>query len=56
VIKDHLAHGDFRRWIEDVFGDCELSRAILRFERRDVSGARDGLRRAIADRYGEISA
>jgi hypothetical protein len=46
VIKDHLARGDFRRWIEDVFGDRELSGAILRLERGDVSSAGDGLRRA----------
>jgi hydroxymethylpyrimidine pyrophosphatase-like HAD family hydrolase len=52
VILGHLAHGDFRRWIEDVFGDHELGEVILRLEREDVSSAREPLRRAIADRYG----
>jgi hypothetical protein len=56
VIKGHLARGDFRRWIEDVFGDHELGAAILRLEQGNVSSVRDALRRAIADRYGGISA
>jgi hypothetical protein len=51
VVQGHLARGDFRRWIEDVFGDHELGRAILHLERGDVSRVRDDLRRAIADRY-----
>jgi hypothetical protein len=52
VIQGHLARGDFRRWIEDVFGDRELGGAIRRLEGGDVSSVRDALRRAIADRYG----
>lgn len=56
VVQGHLARGDFRRWIEDVFGDHELGGAILRFEQEgDVSSPRDALRRAIADRYGGSS-
>jgi hypothetical protein len=56
VIQGHLARGDFRRWIEDVFGDHELGEVILQLERGDVSSAREPLRRAIADRYGGGSA
>lgn len=52
VVASHLARGDFRRWIEDVFGDSELGSAILGLERGEASNARDALRHAIADRYG----
>jgi hypothetical protein len=55
VVQGHLARGDFRRWIEGVFGDTELGAAILRLERGDPSNVRDALRRTIADRYGESS-
>ena len=53
VVQAHLARGDFRRWIEDVFGDGELGGAIGRVEQEDVSSARHSLSRPIADRYGE---
>ena len=53
VVHDHLARGDFRRWIEDVFGDRDLGRAILHVERGKIANARDELRRAIAERYGD---
>ena len=53
VVRGHLARGDFRHWIEDVFGDRELGAAILHLEQGDVSNGRDALQRAIADRYGE---
>jgi hypothetical protein len=55
VVQGHLARGDFRRWIEEVFGDRELGAAILHLERGDVSNARDTLVRVIADRYGGSS-
>ena len=55
VVQGHLARGDFRRWIEDVFGDRELGGAIQHLEGGDVSNVRDALRRAIADRYGRRS-
>jgi len=55
VVQGHLTRGDFRRWIEDVFGDGELGGAILRLERGDAASVRDALRRAIADRYGGSS-
>ena len=42
---------DFRRWIEDVFGDSELGAAILDLERRDISNVREALARVIAERY-----
>jgi len=50
-VEGHLARGDFRRWIEDVFGDSELGAAILDLERRDVSNVREALARVIAVRY-----
>jgi hydroxymethylpyrimidine pyrophosphatase-like HAD family hydrolase len=52
VVQGHLARGDFRRWIEEVFGDRELGAAILHLERGDVSNVRDTLVRVVADRYG----
>lgn len=55
VVQGHLARGDFRRWIEDVFGDSELGGAIRHLERGDVSSVRDALQRAITDRYGRSS-
>ena len=51
VVSGHLQRGDFRRWIEDVFGDRELGESIRPLEAGHVANARDGLRRAIADRY-----
>lgn len=56
VIRGHLIRGDFRRWIEDVFGDSELGDAILRLEQGDTSSVREALLRTIADRYGGSSA
>ena len=55
VVQGHLARGDFRRWVEGVFGDRELGAAIQHLEQGEVSKVRDALRRAIADRYGESS-
>ena len=55
VVQGHLARGDFRRWVEEVFGDWELGAAILRLERGNVSNVRDTLVRVVADRYGESS-
>jgi hydroxymethylpyrimidine pyrophosphatase-like HAD family hydrolase len=56
VVHGHLTRGDFRRWIEDVFGDSELGEAMLRLQRGDVANVRDALLRAIADRYGGSAA
>jgi hydroxymethylpyrimidine pyrophosphatase-like HAD family hydrolase len=53
VVHGHLDRGDFHRWIEDVFGDRELGETIRCLERGKVANARDTLRRAIAERYGE---
>ena len=52
VVQRHLARGDFRRWIEDVFGDHELGAAIRPLEQTDASTAHRALLRAIAQRYG----
>jgi hypothetical protein len=51
VVQGHLARGDFRRWIEDVFGGRELGATILDLGRGDVAAARDAFRRIIAERY-----
>jgi hypothetical protein len=53
VVQGHLMRGDFRRWIEEVFGDSELGAAILPLEREHGSDVRDALLHAIVDRYGE---
>ena len=52
VVRSHLARGDFRRWIEEVFGDGELGAAIRSLEADDVSNIRAVLRDTIAARYG----
>jgi hypothetical protein len=52
VVQGHLTRGDFRRWIEQIFGDGELAAAIRPLERDDISNGRDVLCEAIAARYG----
>ncbi len=52
VLQGHLARGDFRRWIEDVFGDHELGAAIRSLERGCGPNVRQELIDAIAARYG----
>jgi len=54
VVHDHLVRGDFRRRVEDVFGDHELGGAIGCLEQGHVLHVRDALRRVIGDRYGEV--
>jgi hypothetical protein len=51
VVTGHLERGDFRRWIEDVFGDRELGDSIRSIEGGHGANSGDDLRRAIADRY-----
>jgi hypothetical protein len=53
VVQAHLARGDFRHWIEDVFGDRELGGVIRRLEQGDLSTAREAMLHAIAQRYGD---
>jgi hypothetical protein len=52
VVQGHFTRGDFRRWIEDVFGDKELGAAMRQLERGDVGNVRGALARAVAARYG----
>jgi hydroxymethylpyrimidine pyrophosphatase-like HAD family hydrolase len=52
VVRSHLTRGDFRRWIEEIFGDGELGAAIRLLERDDISNVGDVVREAIAARYG----
>ncbi len=56
VLRGHLARGDFRRWVERVFGDADLADAIRSVEGLELPRAREALRRAISDRYGEAGA
>jgi hydroxymethylpyrimidine pyrophosphatase-like HAD family hydrolase len=51
VVQGHLRRGDFRRWIEDIFGDIELGAAICHLEREELPRVRDALLRAVAERY-----
>ena len=53
VLRGHLLRGDFRQWIEQVFGDHELGGAIGRLETEDPAAARDALLRAVGQRYGD---
>jgi len=53
VFADHLARGDFQRWVERVFGDPELGDAFRRTEGLEPGKAREAMTRAILDRYGE---
>jgi len=56
VVRAHHVRGDFRRWVEDVFGDHELGGAIGGLEQGHARTVRDALRRVIAERYGEVPA
>jgi hypothetical protein len=53
VFADHLARGDFHRWVERVFGDVEPGDAFRRTEGAEAAKAREAMMRAIVDRYGE---
>lgn len=53
----HAGHGDFSRWVRDVFGDDELARQLgkveARWRRGELTDVRPGIDRLIATRYGE---
>jgi hypothetical protein len=56
VLAHHAGHGDFSRWVLDVFHDTELSRQLRKMESRwrrgelaDLRGSIDAL---IESRYG----
>ena len=56
VLAHHAEHGDFSRWVGDVFHDSELSRQLRKTESRwrrgelaDLRGSIDSL---IVNRYG----
>lgn len=56
VLAHHAGHGDFSRWVQDVFGDAELARQLGKAEARwrrnespDLRGVVDEL---ISVRYG----
>lgn len=56
VLRGHLTRGDLHRWVERVFGDTDLADAIRGVEGLEPAPAREAMRRAISDRYGEASA
>lgn len=57
VFAEHLAHGDFSRWIRDVFHDRELADEVANIESSAQAGARsrphDRIVRAILRRYAD---
>jgi hydroxymethylpyrimidine pyrophosphatase-like HAD family hydrolase len=47
VLAHHAEHGDFSRWVRDVFADSELARQLQKAEARWRRGELPDLRRAI---------
>jgi len=56
VLAHHAEHGDFSRWVRDVFADAELARQLRKIEARWRRGELPDLRRSvdalITGRYG----
>ena len=56
VLAHHAGHGDFSRWVLDVFSDRELARQLskteARWRRREIPDLRAALGRLITLRYG----
>jgi hypothetical protein len=47
VLAHHAEHGDFSRWVRDVFADAELARQLRKIEARWRRGELADLRRTI---------
>lgn len=56
VLADHAGHGDFSRWVRDVFADTELARQLRKIEarwrRRELADLRRTIDALITVRYG----
>jgi hypothetical protein len=56
VLAHHAGHGDFSRWVRDVFADAELARQLRKIEarwrRREVADLRRPIDALITVRYG----
>lgn len=56
VLAHHAEHGDFSRWVRDVFADVELARQLRKIEarwrRRELADLRRAIDALITVRYG----
>jgi hydroxymethylpyrimidine pyrophosphatase-like HAD family hydrolase len=56
VLAHHAGHGDFSRWVRDVFADAELARQLQKIEarwrRRELADLRRTIDALITVRYG----
>jgi hydroxymethylpyrimidine pyrophosphatase-like HAD family hydrolase len=56
VLAHHAEHGDFSRWVRDVFHDAELSRQLRKMESRwrrdELADLRGSIESLIESRYG----
>jgi hypothetical protein len=56
VLAHHAEHGDFSRWVRDVFADAELARQLRKIEarwhRRELADLRRAIDALITVRYG----
>jgi hydroxymethylpyrimidine pyrophosphatase-like HAD family hydrolase len=56
VLAHHAEHGDFSRWVRDVFADAELARQLRKIEarwrRRELADLRRTIDALITVRYG----
>jgi len=56
VLAHHAEHGDFSRWVRDVFADAELARQLRKIEarwcRRELADLRRSIDALITVRYG----
>jgi hydroxymethylpyrimidine pyrophosphatase-like HAD family hydrolase len=56
VLAHHAGHGDFSRWVRDVFADAELARQLRKIEarwrRRELADLRRPIDALITVRYG----
>jgi hypothetical protein len=56
VLAHHAEHGDFSRWVRDIFHDAELSRQLgkveSRWRRGELADLRGSIDTLIGIRYG----